>query len=58
MTDEQLKHVINIIIKEMHNRGNSWPEKKKKSLVFKILVIILIVFILLAIVFGIYIFQK
>ena len=33
-------------------------EKKKKSLVFKILVIILIVFILLAIVFGIYIFQK
>ena len=33
-------------------------EKKKKSLVFKILVIILIVFILLAIVFGIYIFSK
>ncbi|MCI2955114.1 LCP family protein [Staphylococcus caprae] len=33
-------------------------EKKKKSLVFKILVTILIVFILLAIVFGIYIFSK
>ena len=30
MTDEQLKHVINIIIKEMHNRGNSWPEKEKE----------------------------
>ena len=30
MTDEQLKHVINIIIKEMHNRGNSWPEKRKE----------------------------
>ena len=59
MTDEQLKHVINIIIKEMHNRGNSWPEKRKRNLlVFKILVIILIVFILLAIVFGIYIFSK
>ena len=31
MTDEQLKHVINII-KEMHNRGNSWPEKRKRNL--------------------------